>query len=48
MTPAPDFVLCTNCHGWFAATSLDDFFYHATAGCCREHATQAAESNDSR
>ncbi|HYO76758.1 MAG TPA: hypothetical protein VE010_09875 [Thermoanaerobaculia bacterium] len=36
MTPPPDLVECVNCDGLFAAASLDDIFYHATAGCCRE------------
>lgn len=38
MTPAPELVECANCACWFAGASLDDVFYHATAGCCREAA----------
>lgn len=42
MTPAPELVECANCACWFFGASLDDVFYHATAGCCRDITTVPA------
>jgi hypothetical protein len=43
MAPASDLVECVNCDCWFTAASLDDVFYHATSGCCRERAAAKAD-----
>ena len=46
MTPAPELVECTNCDCLFAAASLDDVFYHATARCRREAAVNPPATAD--
>lgn len=33
MTPATELVECDNCDCLFAAGSVDEIFYHATARC---------------
>ncbi len=47
MTPAPELVECANCDCLFAAASLDDVFYHATARCRHEAATPPAAAAES-
>jgi hypothetical protein len=51
MTPPPDLIECANCDCWFTGASLDEVFYHATAGCCRDTAASpppAARENEDR
>jgi uncharacterized paraquat-inducible protein A len=36
MTPASELVECDNCDCLFAAASVDEIFYHATARCRRD------------
>jgi len=36
MTPATELVECDNCDCLFAAASVDEIFYHATARCRRD------------
>ena len=33
MTPPPELVKCTHCHGWFTAATADEIFQHATGRC---------------
>ncbi|MDQ3282039.1 MAG: hypothetical protein M3Q69_11570 [Acidobacteriota bacterium] len=43
---APELVECANCDCWFAAASLDDFFYHASSGCCRDDLARPTAATD--
>jgi hypothetical protein len=36
MTPATDLARCINCDSWFAGSSVDEIFYHATSRCSRD------------
>lgn len=36
MTPPADLIECANCDCWFAATSVDEVFYHGTCACRRD------------
>jgi hypothetical protein len=36
MTPASDLARCINCGSWFACSSVDEIFYHATSRCSRD------------
>ncbi|MEA2464259.1 MAG: hypothetical protein QOJ98_2006 [Acidobacteriota bacterium] len=41
MTPATELVECDNCDCLFAAGSVDEIFYHATARCRRDASSKA-------
>ena len=45
MTPATELVECANCACWFSGASVDDVFYHATSGCCRDLAAVPAPAS---